>query len=238
MSTAGGTINGYPVQAPSALPTVDGPFPAPAGYRWVRRPRVINVAPGLNNSGAVDSVDADFQLVSTSSDSMSDEIQLTVKVSESAKIFVNGNSTTSTGEVRQFVSRGLKADQEYRFEIRVEDTIDGEAVVDTKTLVLTPGQGEVVIFDLRSPNEPVETVLTLNVPEDAKVTLAGNTTKSAGSNRTYRTKELKMGQVWDDYTISVTSNGVTKEKNIRLIAGDDIELSFDFNDQANLVASK
>ncbi len=141
-------------------------------------------------------MDSELQLVSNSTEASSDEIQLTVNVSETAKVFVNGNPTTSTGTLRQFVSRDLDVNQEYRFEVRVEDVVDGKEVSDSKTVVLAPGQGEVISFDLRSPNSPIETVLTLNVPEDAKVTLAGNTTKTTGDARTYRTKELKLGEVW------------------------------------------
>jgi uncharacterized protein (TIGR03000 family) len=194
------------------------------------------VAPINKDDGAsIDGVNS-LRLVNSSTELKSDEIQLTVNVSESARIFVNGNPTTSTGESRQFVSRGLDPNQDYRFEIRVEDTVDGEEVVDSKTLVLSPGHGEIVSFDLRKSNSPVETVLTLNVPADAKVVLAGNETKTAGQARTYRTKDLKLGQVWDDYTVVVTSNGVTKEKTIRLIAGDDLELTFSFDQTEDRVA--
>ncbi len=42
----------------------------------------------------------------------------------------------------------------------------------------------------------------------------------------------------DDYTVTVTSQGVTKEKTIRLIAGDDIELSFNFEEADSLVAAR
>ena len=37
-----------------------------------------------------------------------------------AKVFVNGKATTSTGRVREYVSRGLKAGSQYKFEIRAE----------------------------------------------------------------------------------------------------------------------
>ncbi len=93
---------------------------------------------------------------------------------------------------------------------------------------------------MTNSNEPVETALTVNVPEGAKVILAGNETKSAGSTRTYRTKTLKSGETWDDYRIVVQHEGKTKEQTIRLIGGDKLELNFNFDDssEATKVALK
>ena len=45
--------------------------------------------------------------------------------------------------------------------------------------------------------------MTLNVPEGAEVTLAGNSTKATGEVRTFRTSQLAAGQIWDDYEIEV-----------------------------------
>jgi hypothetical protein len=46
----------------------------------------------------------------------------------------------------------------------------------------------------------------------------------------FRTKQLRNGESWDDYKIQVTVAGVTKEKVIRLIGGDNLELTFNFDD--------
>jgi uncharacterized protein (TIGR03000 family) len=45
--------------------------------------------------------------------------------------------------------------------------------------------------------------LTLHVPADAKVTLAGVETKQAGEVRKFSTSRLTAGQVWDDYKVVV-----------------------------------
>jgi hypothetical protein len=67
---------------------------------------------------------------------------------------------------------------------------------------------------------------------------SGLRVKSDGNLRVYRTKQLKVGEAWDDYKVQVTLNGVTKEKTIRLIGGDKLEMSFNFADiQANKLAS-
>ncbi|MGB1706959.1 MAG: TIGR03000 domain-containing protein, partial [Rubripirellula sp.] len=72
----------------------------------------------------------------------------------------------------------------------------------------------------------------LNVPADAVVTLAGNATRGDGSVRTYRTSQLKDGQVWSGYTVRVTAEidgkPVSEERTIDLVAGSTNELFFDF----------
>lgn len=168
------------------------------------------------------------------------EVHLTVKLPESAKVFVNGNLTTTTGDLRHFVSRDLKENEAYRFEVKaVLTNEDGSEVFQNKTVVVNSGFGEMLTFDMKKADDPVETILTLNVPENAKVVLAQNATKSDGSSRVYRTKQLHEGEAWDDYKIEVTYEGVTKEKTIRLIGGDKLELSFKFDSEhnANKVAS-
>jgi len=168
-----------------------------------------------------------------------DEIQLNVLVPADARLFVNGNATTSQGTNRQFVSRRLEAGGAYKFDIRAERTVEGQVVEETKSVVLVAGKSQEVTFALAKPNAKAETVLTLNVPADAKVVLAGNSTKTIGEQRVYRTKELNNGQVWEDYTIVVTHNGVTKEKVIRLIGGDEMQVAFNFDSNiSDALASK
>ena len=104
--------------------------------------------------------------------------------------------------------------------------------------MLTAGQADQLRFELIDPNQTVETALTINVPEGAKVTLAGNTTKTAGTVRTYRTKELRRGESWDNYVVQVELNGVVKEQPIRLIGGDEIALNFNFDEAQTEDAAK
>ena len=167
------------------------------------------------------------------------EVHLTVNLPETAKVFVNGNPTTTTGSKRHFVSRDLKPNDAYRFEVKaVMTNEDGSEVVQNKTVVVESGNGEELNFEMLKAADPIETILTLNVPEKARVVLAQNATKSEGSSRVFRTKQLHNGESWDDYKIEVTFEGVTKEKTIRLIAGDKLELTFNFetSDSVNKVA--
>jgi uncharacterized protein (TIGR03000 family) len=197
---------------------------------YENRSRAADVADEFNASAATSS---SFSNISTAS--ASQDIQVNVELPESAKVFVNGNPTTSTGTSRRFVSRNLEAGSSYRFEIRAEQQVDGRTVTRQKTLVLMPGAVESLAFNFDEPKlEKTETVLKLNVPAEAKVVLAGNQTKTTGEARTYRTQELAAGQVWNDYVISVSWNGQVKEKAIRLIGGDELEVSISFDAESSV----
>jgi uncharacterized protein (TIGR03000 family) len=153
-------------------------------------------------------------------------------------IFVNGNATSSTGTERTYISRGLQAGKSYTFQVRAEVTRDGETVTETKVLRLFAGQHSTLAFDF-APNsneqladKPVETKLTLIVPEDAKVFLSGHPTSSTGTVREFATNKLIPGKSWADYTVVVTyeKDGqlLTQEKNVTIAAGDAREVAFDF----------
>jgi uncharacterized protein (TIGR03000 family) len=167
---------------------------------------------------------------------------LTVSVPETAVVRVNGMPTKSAGSIRQFMSSGLEAGYVYKYEIEVR--YEGVEAPETHTVKLRAGSAERVVFNgpstasdvaaeaVESPEAP-ETVVTIHVPADAKVELAGNETKGEGETRTFRTRRLAAGEAWDSYTIRVTANvngsAVTKEKTLRLEAGSAHDLAFDFD---------
>ena len=77
------------------------------------------------------------------------------------------------------------------------------------------------------------TVVRLHVPQNAAITLAGNPTKGSGAIRTFRTKQLKQGQQWKNYTIRVTATvagrQLSQERTIDVKAGSMNELRFAFD---------
>ncbi len=83
------------------------------------------------------------------------------------------------------------------------------------------------------PVPAVKTRLTLNVPAEAKVTLAGVETKQSGEVRQFSTSKLSAGQVWDDYKVVVEmqKDGQTlrEERTIQLTGGRPQELSINFD---------
>ena len=155
---------------------------------------------------------------------------LTVNVPNQARVVVNGIPTRSKGSQRRYVSKGLTPGFSYTYEVKAEANVDGKPVVQTKTVQLRAGEQANLAFDFAAPST-VETSLTLHVPEDAKVYLAGNETKGNGPIRTFRTTRLADGKSWNDYAIRVVvdEQNLSKEKVITLQAGDERELTFDFD---------
>jgi len=191
----------------------------------------------------------------------SDAAMLTVSVPENATVTVNEHPTTTDGRVRQFMSEGLQAGYVYTYVVKVTYDQDGEQKTDSKEVKLRAGDVQQLSFDAAADDaaaeaseaikdgssddtdaadtaaaavadEAVVTVVRLHVPSDAQVTLAGNPTTGQGAVRTFRTKRLKPGQHWNDYTVHVVAhvNGreVSKEKTINVAAGSVNELTFDF----------
>jgi uncharacterized protein (TIGR03000 family) len=84
----------------------------------------------------------------------------------------------------------------------------------------------------------VKTSLTIKVPADAKISLAGVDTKQSGEVRQFATTRLAAGQTWDGYKVVVelNKNGQTlhEERTIKLVGGESQELSINFD--SNVVA--
>jgi uncharacterized protein (TIGR03000 family) len=150
-------------------------------------------------------------------------------VPDDAKIFVNGTATSSTGAARQYVSRGLQNGFNYTYEVKAEVVRDGKTVEQVKTINLRAGQTAELAFDFPAA-DAVETALTVNVPADAKVYLAGNPTNAKGEKRVFRTTGLSSGKAWDSYVVRVEfeqdGETVTQERTISLKAGQSQELTF------------
>jgi uncharacterized protein (TIGR03000 family) len=164
-----------------------------------------------------------------------DSALLTVSVPEDALVVVNGFQTKATGLVRQFKSSGLKPGFVYTYDVQVVYTVDGAERTESKSVKLRTGTSQMLTFaaDAKSAEETsVVTVVQLNVPADASVTLAGNPTQGDGNVRTYRTSQMKKGENWSGYTVRVTAEiegqSVSEERTIDLVAGSTNELTFDF----------
>lgn len=158
------------------------------------------------------------------------EALLSVQVPESAQIYVNGRPTTSSGSHRQYLSRGLDQGMSYTYEVRAEATINGQKVEQTKTVKLQAGDTADLAFDLAARPE---TSLTLRVPSDARVILAGKETKGTGEVRVFRTTSLEAGEQWSDYAIRVVvdrdGETLVREETISLTAGESQTLDVQFD---------
>jgi uncharacterized protein (TIGR03000 family) len=105
-------------------------------------------------------------------------------------------------------------------------------VEQVKKVDLRAGETAKVAFEFGT-STAVETSLTLHVPSDAKVYLAGNATKAGGETRVFRTTGLSGNKGWDNYTVRVElergGRTLTREETISLKAGQSQEMSFDFD---------
>lgn len=166
-----------------------------------------------------------------------DAALITLAVAADARVTVNGHLTSSEGPIRQFMSRGLKEGFTYTYDIVVETVVDGAPQQQTQTLSLRAGDTERLVFSA-PVSDKVETALVVLVPEDAQVVLAGNSTKATGEERVYRTKQLTKGQVWEGYEVTATivrdGREVTQTQVLRLEAGSERKLVFDFDNEADL----
>ncbi len=157
---------------------------------------------------------------------------IVVKLPADAKLIVNGRLTSSVGDTREFVSNGLEADYEYPYSLQAVVVVNGREIVQNKNVKLKAGEKKELLFDL-----PVETNLTVMVPEGADIVLAGSRTGLSGTERNFLTTRLKFGETWKDYKIvvSVDKDGkkVTKEQVIELKGGDQKTLTFDFENDAD-----
>ena len=192
--------------------------------------------PSHNNSTVADS--GSYTTGVQSTDETAAYLQLVVP--EDAQVFLNGRLATSNGTHRSFAARGLLKGHSYTYEVLARATRDGRVIEEKRTVRLRAGDNNNLAFKLQAPAAPV-TILTLRVPESAKVKLAGKVTTATGAVRSFRTTALPAGSEFTEYKIevSVDQDGqqLTSERVITLKAGDNRQLEFNF-DGANLAQSQ
>lgn len=170
------------------------------------------------------------------------QAQLAVDVPEDAEVYVNGSKTRTQGSHRTYVSPGLIPGRSYAYSIRAVVERDGHTQEVTKLITFTAGDDVAVEMEFQE-DRPIETLLTLHVPADAKVELAGSATKKVGVLRTFATSRLTSGEAWDGYLVRVTlergGETLAQERLITVRGGQAQELTFDFDASVKaLVASK
>jgi uncharacterized protein (TIGR03000 family) len=233
-SSGGAVISGYSSEYSSGYSTVPSDYDSVPVYGAESQESTVappqpNEPPAQTDAPATD-VEAKVE---------GDSAILTVAVPEDAVVTVNGLPTKSSGPIRQFMSTGLEVGFVYKYvvEVRYADSDKAE----TRTVRLRAGAAERLVFsgpnadnvvEREAAQNDLETVVTIRVPADAKVSLAGNDTNGSGEVRTFRTRQLAEGEAWSNYTIRVTAtiNGssISQERSLNLVAGSAHELTFDF----------
>ena len=190
---------------------------------------------------------------------------LVVQLADDATLLVNGIETRLTGDVRHFFTTGLAGDKRYSYELTVRGaggveqtktvwleagqqqivSFDGGPAPTggppaTAVATAPAGAAREAATEARdeaaneSPNE-VTTSLTLRVPEDARVWIAGRPTARTGVVRHFSTRSLAAGQVWEDYEVRVVTSvdGHEEEvvRKLTLTAGRTLELAIDPTDR-------
>ena len=172
------------------------------------------------------------------------QANIRLNVPPDARVFVDGRLTTSTGAQRTYVARGLQSGAAYAYRMRVEFAVDGQQVVENRKIDLQAGDAINLTFgggQQLAEDDAATTELTLRVPEDAKVTLAGTKTSTSGRVRTFATRALADGQEWDDYAVhvEVERDGQTlvEQQTLDVVGGENYDLAFDFEDESIKVAA-
>ena len=171
---------------------------------------------------------------------------LTISVPKNAEITVNGQATTSKGNLRHFRSINLGEDEVYTYRIEVSYVVDGIEMTDQAVVKMQAGTNHQLDFqktlvkenpvddtgDEEEPKDLSDTIVRIHVPDGAIVSLDGQSTKSVGSMRTFKTASLQAGEVWDDYLIRVEAevNGgtVIQERFVKIVGGTESDHHFDF----------
>ena len=132
--------------------------------------------------------------------------------------------------------------------MRVELEQDGETLTREETIRVTAGSTTSLAIDFDQDadeavaQEETSTKLTLSVPADAKVYLAGHLTSTPGEVREFTTTQLAEGAEWSDYTVRVVverdGQEQTRQETLTLVGGESRELAFDFDGQQVALADR
>ncbi|NBV47166.1 MAG: TIGR03000 domain-containing protein, partial [Planctomycetia bacterium] len=228
-----GSYGSYGGYGPAAVYT-SGYSSYPAGS-VIGGEQIISESPAYGSGSVIESVpNSSAPIIDSSSVEPAvpaDGAMLVVRLPADAEVFVNGAKTAATGSLRRYMSRGLAAGREYDFVVKVVTKRDGEPREETKVAALAAGGRSNLDFTVATARTAKKTSLTLRVPADAKVWLAGNVTVSQGDVRVFETDQLKDGQAWRNYEIRVATLVGGREqvasKTIDLIGGSTVELEID-----------
>ena len=180
------------------------------------------------------------QRTGTEAQGDSEDAVLNLQLPEDAVVYVNGKLTTTPGSFRSYVSRNLASGKTYTYLVRAEIEKDGQVLTQSREIKLATGMNKTFAINFDQKAELL-TSITLFVPENAVVKLAGQEMAAQGDTRYFSTKRLTKGQAWEDYEVAVTidhfGQSVTQRRVISVNAGDSVNLRFDFNDE-NKIASR
>ena len=155
-----------------------------------------------------------------------------------AKVLINGKVTKTRGTRRSYVSRRLRENRDYKYEVKAIVMRGGKKTIRTKMVTMRPGVDQTVKLDF----DDTVTTLALKVPVDAKVELCGKPTHQTGVHRSYTTSSLPEGKTWKSYKVSVEyvvdGKKRVEERTLDLQAGQQHELAIGIDPADSQVAAR
>lgn len=203
-------------------PSSQGPIPSPAESQKPPVPPTEATEDGAD--AAADGVDT----------------VLNIELPEDALVYVNGRATRSTGSKRSFVARRLVPGKSYTFEVKAVLYQGEQESAQNQFVTVVAGESKSVSFDFAPA--AITTTVAVQVPADAKITLAGEETSETGGTRVFSTNTLESGKSWKDYTVVATivrdGKTITREHTLDVEAGKTHQITFDFEGSDTRVASR
>ena len=155
-----------------------------------------------------------------------------------AEVLINGKVTKTRGSHRSYVSRHLRENRDYKYQVKAIVMRGGKKTVRTKMVTMRPGVDQTVKLDF----DDTVTTLALKVPVDAKVELCGKPTQQTGIHRSYSTSSLPEGETWKSYKVSVEyvvdGKKRVEERTLDLQAGQQHELAIGIDSAGSRVAAR
>lgn len=156
---------------------------------------------------------------------------LQIELPADSKVYINGTLTQTPGELRRYVSKGLKEGHQYTYNVTAVRQVDDSKRTLSQKVTLKAGTEKKIEFDF---DQTMVTRLELEVPEEAQVTLAGTSAgKKSGTVRTFETKRIRAGETWNDYEIEVEYEHQGKTlrlvRRINMTAGENYQIKLNGN---------
>jgi uncharacterized protein (TIGR03000 family) len=157
----------------STLPTGTWPGQPPAYNDYQETARPAQPAPAVISAPAVKYTISVTPVPQNAGEGDADRVVLMGHVPEDARVWIEGDPTTSTGKERFYKSPLLTPDKEYHYVVRVAWAEDGHWVSKESTIPVTAGQMQ--CFFIRKAATPAEQAADVKVnlaklsPEDRKL---------------------------------------------------------------------
>lgn len=145
-------------------------------------------------------------------------------------IRVNGQVIRRTEAVMTFRTPALLPTAVYSYEIEAERNKDGQSLKETRTVSVKPGVESVVEFNAGNLSSGREAIVTLNLPENARLFVDGTPVTLPRGNKTFTTPALVPGETYQyemKAEVDLGGKTVTETQSVKVAAGKSVTVDFD-----------